>query len=117
MSEAVSRRRPLRFFALVAEITSVRPDAIHGQVGKLVGTKARIERTATGLRVVADEVIGSEARELNRRLLSGLRGLDPRARMWTAWTTDGVRGIDQAVWVGVHVRSLRARRVSGVSRQ
>ncbi|MGD0862859.1 MAG: hypothetical protein ABSA21_08855 [Candidatus Limnocylindrales bacterium] len=74
-------------FDLVADVSSADPAAIEPVLRRLVG--AEITSTADGFHVVAT-LSGESARDLNRSLLSELRGLERRTRLRASWTADGL---------------------------
>jgi hypothetical protein len=80
---------PLRTFRLSATVSSEDLDGVRGALEGVLGKKATVERTADGLSVEAT-VVGVEARELNRQLLSAMRRIEKRTRLRSQWTADGV---------------------------
>ena len=86
---SLEERMPLKTFRLTATVSSETPDAIRAALNEVLGKNASIERTADGYRVEAT-VVGVEARELNRRLLSAMRRIEKSTRLRSEWTADGV---------------------------
>ena len=80
---------PLKTFKLSATVSSENLDGVRATLEAFLGTKARIERTSNGFEVEAT-LVGVEARELNRRLLSGMRRVEKSTRLRAEWTADGV---------------------------
>jgi hypothetical protein len=79
----------LKTFSLSATITTAAPGAVHAAVSAVLGARAVVRADDGGLAVEAPAVVGVEARELNRRLYSAVRGVDEAARLRAEWTSDG----------------------------
>ncbi|MGA2528522.1 MAG: hypothetical protein ABSG36_05090 [Acidimicrobiales bacterium] len=73
-------------FHLVAEVSSQSPDAIANLLEELVD--GEITSTPDGFHVDGF-MRGTDARELNRFLLSALRRVERRTRLRAEWTTNG----------------------------
>ena len=80
---------PLRTFRLSATVSSEDLDGVQGALEGVLGKNATVERTADGFSVEAT-VVGVEARELNRQLLSAMRRIEKSTRLRSQWTADGV---------------------------
>jgi hypothetical protein len=80
---------PLKTFKLLATVSSDNPAGVRVPLERFLGTKAKIGSTDDGFAVEAT-LVGIEARELNRRLLSDMRGVEKKTRLRAEWTSDGV---------------------------
>jgi hypothetical protein len=74
-------------FRLVAEVSSAQPAAIEPVLRHVV--PGEIVATPDGFHVEAT-MLGTDARELNRTLLSALRKVVRRTRLRSEWTSEGV---------------------------
>ncbi|HEY5241441.1 MAG TPA: hypothetical protein VIJ22_08250 [Polyangiaceae bacterium] len=79
----------LRTFRLSATVSCSNLDGVRAPIERVLGPEARVERTDQGLRIEADAVVGVDARELNRQLLSAMRGVEKATRLQSEWTADG----------------------------
>ena len=70
-------------------VTSEAPDAVRVPLEHFLGPRAKIEHTNDGFKVEAT-MVGVEARELNRQLLSAMRRIEKRTRLRAEWTSEGV---------------------------
>jgi len=80
---------PLKTFKLRATVSSDDPDGVRSPLEHFLGPRGKIERTVDGFEVEA-VMVGVEARELNRQLLSAMRRIDKSTRLRSEWTSDGV---------------------------
>lgn len=80
---------PLKSFDLSATVLAPDPERVRALLERVLGRRATVNRVGDDLRIQATQVVGVEARELNRKLLSELRGVDGGVRMSAAWTADG----------------------------
>jgi hypothetical protein len=76
-----------RTFRLVAEVSSDDPSQLRAVLEEFIGGPVLPE--PRGYRVEGT-VLGDSARDLNRQLLTALRGVERRTRLRSAWTADGV---------------------------
>lgn len=79
----------LKSFRLRATISSADPHGVHAPLAEFLGRNAKIVRTAEGYAIEAAEIVGVDARELNRRLLSAMRRIAQGTRLRSEWTADG----------------------------
>jgi hypothetical protein len=79
----------LRTFRLSATVSSSNLDGVRAPIERVLGPEARVERTDQGLRIEARAVVGVDARELNRQLLSAMRRVERETRLRSEWTADG----------------------------
>jgi hypothetical protein len=75
-------------FTLVARVSTGNPSAVQHALGELV-PRGSITPTDEGFLVKA-KLSGESARELNRRLLSGLRRVERKTRLRTEWMSAGI---------------------------
>jgi hypothetical protein len=80
---------PLRTFKLTATVSSENLDGVRPPLEHFLGPRGKVARTDDGFEVEAS-MVGVEARELNRQLLSAMRRVDKRTRLRATWTADGV---------------------------
>jgi hypothetical protein len=80
---------PLRTFKLTATVSSENLEGVRTPLEHFLGPRGKIERADDGLGVEAT-MVGVEARELNRQLLSAMRRVERRTRLRATWTSDGV---------------------------
>lgn len=74
-------------FQLVAEVSSDNPAAIEPVLRRMaIGV---VTPLADGFHIEAT-LVGTSARDLNRQLLSALRKAEPRTRIRSQWTAEGV---------------------------
>ncbi len=83
------RPMSLRTFRLSATVISSNLDGVRAPITRVLGPKVRVERTEQGLRIEVGAVVGVDARELNRRLLSALRSVEKATRLRSEWTSEG----------------------------
>ncbi|MGA2036677.1 MAG: hypothetical protein ABSH04_03730 [Acidimicrobiales bacterium] len=74
-------------FRLVADVSSDRPGVVRSVLEQLVG--GTVTETPEGFHVDS-RMEGTDARELNRELLSALRRVERRTRLRAEWTACGV---------------------------
>jgi len=79
----------LKTFKLSATVSGDNVDGVRVALQRFLGPKATIERTGEGFKVEAT-MVGVEARELNRQLLSAMRRVEKATRLRSDWTSDGV---------------------------
>jgi hypothetical protein len=80
---------PLKTFTLLATVSSANLDGVYSPLEHFLGPKGKIERTDDGFKVQT-AIVGVEARELNRQLLSAMRRVEKRTRLRAKWTSGGV---------------------------
>jgi hypothetical protein len=80
----------LRSFRLTATVITEAPEPVRSRVENVLGPKARVLRTADGLRVEVGAVVAVDPREINRRLLSEMRRVDEGAKLRSEWTAGDV---------------------------
>jgi hypothetical protein len=78
----------LRTFRLSATVSSSNLDGLRAPIERVLGLKARVERADQGLRIEVGAVVGVDARELNRQLLSAMRRVEKAIRLRSEWTAD-----------------------------
>jgi hypothetical protein len=79
----------LRTFRLSATVSCSNMDGVRAPIERVLGPEARIERTDQGLRIEVGAIVGVDARELNRLLLSAMRQVERKTRLRSEWTADG----------------------------
>jgi hypothetical protein len=77
-----------RLFLLVASVNTDGPEAVRPVLERLFG-KPRVTRVSDNEFRIEAELEGEDAKELNRSLLSELRGVERRTRMRAKWTSGG----------------------------
>ncbi len=75
-----------RPFKLSARVSSSNPEAIRPVLEKFIKDKKGSVRRERGEFIVETEMEGSNAKELNRSLLSELRRVEKRTRLRAEWT-------------------------------
>jgi hypothetical protein len=75
-------------FRLSAKVSSDRPDAVRPVLEELVGEKGTVRREGDDLLVDAT-MEGTDAKDLNRALLSALRRVEKKTRLRSEWTDAG----------------------------
>ncbi|WXG39850.1 MAG: hypothetical protein WED07_03335 [Candidatus Freyarchaeum deiterrae] len=73
-------------FKLSAHISSDNPSAIKPVLERVIGSKGTVKPTSDGFEVNAD-LVGENARDLNRSLLSELRKVVKKTRLRAEWTS------------------------------
>jgi hypothetical protein len=73
-------------FKLTARISSSSPQAIRPVLEKFI-TKASVKKENDEF-IIETEMQGSDAKELNRSLLSALRRAEKKTRLRAEWTSD-----------------------------
>ncbi len=79
-----------RHFKLTARVDSDNPSAVRPVIERLIVSGNGSIQTDGNVLVVEAELVGKEARELNRTLLSEMRRAERRTRLRAEWTADGV---------------------------
>ena len=79
----------LKTFKLSATVSSDNLDGVRVPLEHFLGPRAKVERTDDGFNVEAT-MVGVEARELNRQLLSAMRRVEKKTRLRSEWRSDGV---------------------------
>ncbi len=77
-----------RRFHLVARVSSDHPAAIRPTLTRFLGPGGVLRATPDGFEVTGD-LQGTNARDLNRRLLSEVRRVEKRTRLRAEWTAGG----------------------------
>jgi hypothetical protein len=77
---------PVVLFRLDGEVSSENPGAIRPLLTHITG--GQVTATAAGLHVEG-AMEGTDARDVNRRLLSALRRIEKRTRLRAEWTAGG----------------------------
>ncbi len=75
---------------LTARVDSDSPHAIRPVIERMIASGNRSIETDGTVLVVEAELVGTEARELNRTLLSEMRRAERRTRLRAEWTSEGV---------------------------
>ena len=81
--------RTFRLSATVSCSNRSNLDGVRAPIERVLGAEARVERIDQGLRIEAGAVVGGDARELNRQLLSAMRAVEKAIRLQSEWTADG----------------------------
>jgi hypothetical protein len=79
----------LKTFKLSATVSSANLEGVRVPLEHFLGPRGSVERTPDSFEVQAT-IVGVEARELNRQLLSAMRRTEKSTRMHSEWTSDGV---------------------------
>jgi hypothetical protein len=75
-------------FKLFATVSGENLDAVRAPILRFLGPGARIELVSDGFKVEA-VISGESAKELDRQLLSEMRWVAKKARLWAEWTSNG----------------------------
>ena len=79
-----------KHFKLTARVDSDNPLAVRPVLERLIASGTGSVHTDGTVLVVEAELVGEEARELNRTLLSEMRRAERRTRLRAEWTAEGV---------------------------
>ncbi len=75
-------------FKLSATVSSENLDGLRAPIARFLGPNAKIERMDGGFKIDA-VIAGESARELDRQLLSEVRWVSRKTRVWAEWTSGG----------------------------
>ena len=81
---------PDKHFKLKARVDSDNPAAVRPVIERLIVSGSGSIQTDGTVLVVEAELVGEEARELNRTLLSEMRRAERKTRLRAEWTAEGV---------------------------
>jgi len=73
-------------FRLSARISSANPSAIKLVLERIIGSQGNVRSVEDGFEVTA-EFVGESARDLNRMLLSEMRGVEKKTRIRAEWVS------------------------------
>jgi hypothetical protein len=76
-------------FSLVARVSTDNPRVIGAALRKII-TNGTVKRMASNEFLVRAELLGENAKELNRSLLSGLRSVERKTRLRAEWESGSV---------------------------
>ncbi len=79
-----------KHFKLAARVDSDNPLAVRPVLERWIASGTGSVHTDGTVLVVEAELVGEEARELNRTLLSEMRRAERRTRLRAEWTAEGV---------------------------
>ena len=79
---------PRKTFKLSATVSSENLDGLRAPIVRFLGPNAKIERMDGGFKIDA-VIAGESAKELDRQLLSEVRWVSRKTRVWAEWTSGG----------------------------
>lgn len=79
---------PRKTFKLLATVNGENMDGLRIPIERFLGPNAKIERVDDGLTIEA-VIAGESAKELDRQLLSEMRWVAKKTRLWAEWTSGG----------------------------
>jgi hypothetical protein len=85
MEETMMARKT---FKLSATVSSENLDGLRAPIVRFLGPNAKIERMDGSFKIDA-VIAGESAKELDRQLLSEVRWVSRKTRVWAEWTSGG----------------------------
>jgi hypothetical protein len=79
---------PRKTFKLLATVNSENLDGVRAPLERFLGPNAKIERRDDGFKIEA-VIAGESAWDLDRQLLSEMRWVAKKTRLWAEWTSGG----------------------------